>query len=123
MSTASYILGIVSALLVLAVVVELLRRGRLRERHAVWWMLAGLLALVAAVVPATLTWAARLVGVQVPTNLVFFASTAILFFVALQSSSELTVLEKRVRTLAEQSALLELRIRELEDRKKKASGS
>jgi len=123
MSTASYILGIVSALLVLAVVVELLRRGRLRERHAVWWMLAGLLALVAAVFPATLTWAARLVGVQVPTNLVFFASTAILFFVALQSSSELTVLEKRVRTLAEQSALLELRIRELEDRKKKASGS
>lgn len=123
MSTASYILGIVSALLVLAVVVELLRRGRLRERHAVWWMLAGLLALVAAVFPATLTWAARLVGVQVPTNLVFFASTAILFFVALQSSSELTVLEKRVRTLAEQSALLELRIRELEDRKKKASDS
>jgi len=118
MSIASYVLGIVAALLVLAVVVELLRRGRLRERHAVWWMLAGLLALVAAVFPATLAWAARLLGVQVPTNLVFFASTAILFFVALQSSSELTEIEKRVRTLAEQSALQELRIRELEDGKK-----
>ena len=115
MSVASYILGIVAALLVLIVVVELLRRGRLRERHAAWWLLAGLLALVAAVFPSTLTWVAGLLGVQVPTNLVFFAGIAILFFVALQSSSELTALEKQIRTLAEQTALQELRIRELED--------
>jgi len=114
MSLASYILGIVAALLVLGVVIELLRRGRLRERHAAWWILAGVLALVAAVFPVTLAWAAQLVGVQVPTNLVFFAGIAILFFVALQSSSELTALEKRVRTLAEHAALQDLRIRQLE---------
>ncbi|NYF11536.1 hypothetical protein HDC94_002692 [Leifsonia sp. AK011] len=114
MSVASYIFGIVSALLILVVVIEMLRRGRLRERHAVWWVIAGVLALIAGVFPSTLAWAARAVGIEVPTNLLFFVSIGILFFVALQTSAELTRLEAKTRTLAEQVALLELRIRELE---------
>lgn len=116
MSVVTYIFGIVSALLILVVVIELLRRGRLRERHAVWWIVAGVLALVIGVFPQTLDWAAGLLGIQIPTNLVFFVSIAILFLVALQSSAELTRLEAKTRTLAEHAALLELRVRELEQR-------
>lgn len=117
MSLASYIFGIVSALLVLIVVVELLRRGHLRERHAIWWLFAGILALVAGVFPSTLVWAANLVGIQAPTNMVFFVGIAILFFVCLQHSAELTKLEGKARTLAERVALLELRMEELESEK------
>lgn len=114
MSVASYVLGIVAAALILIVVIEMLRRHRLRERHAVWWVVAGILALIIGIFPKTLDWAAGLVGIAIPTNLVFFVSIAILFLVALQSSAELTKLESKTRTLAEQVALLELRIRELE---------
>jgi hypothetical protein len=114
MTTASYVLGVVASLLVLIIVIEMLRRRRLRERHALWWLVAGVLALIAGVFPQTLEWAAKLVGVQVPTNLVFFVSIAILFLVCLQHSSELTTVESKTRTLAEQSAMQELRIRELE---------
>ncbi len=121
MSAATYIFGIVSALLVLVVVVELLRRGRLRERHAIWWMFAGVLALIIGIFPATLVWAAKLVGVQAPTNLVFFVGIAILFFVCLQSSAELTRLEGKARTLAERVALLELRMNELEGTKRRTT--
>ena len=111
---ATYILGIASAALVLVVVIELLRRGRLRERHAAWWLVAGILALIIGIFPATLEWAARLVGVEVPTNLVFFVSIAILFLVCLQHSAELTRLESKTRKLAETEALLALRIERLE---------
>jgi hypothetical protein len=113
-TVVSYIFGILSALLILAVVVEMLRRRRLRERHAAWWFLAGLLALVAGVFPATLTWAAGLLGIAVPINLVFFVSIAILFLVSLQHSSEVTQLESKTRTLAERVALLELRLEQRE---------
>lgn len=109
MSVASYLFGVVSALLTLVVVIEMLRRRRLRERHAAWWFLAGVLALIAGVFPTTLEWAANLVGVTVPVNLVFFVSIAILFFVCLQHSSELTQLESKTRILAEHVALLELK--------------
>lgn len=114
MTVASYVLGVVSAVLVLGIVIEMLRRRRLRERHALWWLVAGVLALIAGVFPSTLEWAAHLVGVQLPTNLIFFVSVAILFLVCLQHATELTTVEAKTRTLAEQSALQELRIRELE---------
>ena len=116
MTFASYILSIVAALLVLVIVIEMLRRRRLRERHALWWLVAGLLALIASVFPGAVNWAAKLVGVQVPTNLIFFVSIAILFLVCLQHSAELTRVESKTRVLAEQLALQDLRIRALEKR-------
>ena len=78
MSITSYIFGIVAALATLFVVIEMLRRRRLRERHAIWWLIAGILALIIGVFPAILAWAAELIGVGEPTNLVFFVSIAIL---------------------------------------------
>ncbi len=108
MSVTSYVFGIVSALLVLVVVIELLRRGRLRERHAVWWLLAGTLALIAGIFPEVLEQAAAVLGIAVPINLTFFVSIAILFLVSLQQSAELTKLEAKTRTLAERVAILEL---------------
>ena len=115
MNISSYVLGILAALLILAVVIEMLRRQRLRERHATWWLFAGVLALVAGIFPASLVGAAKLLGVELPVNLVFFVALIILFLVCLQQSSELTSLEAKTRTLVEQSALQDLRIRALED--------
>ncbi|MCS5716599.1 DUF2304 domain-containing protein [Herbiconiux sp. CPCC 205763] len=114
MSVASYILGIVAAVIVLVVVIESLRRHHLRERHAIWWLGAGIIALIIGVFPDVLGWAAGLVGVTVPTNLVFFLSIAVLFLVSIQHSGELTELESETRTLAESVALQDLRIKQLE---------
>jgi hypothetical protein len=116
MTLASYIFGVLSALATLAVVIEMLRRRRLRERHAVWWLIAGTLALIVGIFPNTLTWAAALIGVAVPLNLVFFVSVAVLFLVCIQHSAELTALESKTRILAETTAFQEMRIDQLEKR-------
>ncbi len=116
MSITSYIFGILAALLTLGVVIEMLRRGRMRERHAIWWIVAGSLALLIGIFPGILAWLAALIGVGAPVNLVFFVSIAVLFLVCIQHSSELTTLESKSRTLAERSALQELRISQLEQR-------
>lgn len=114
MTTTAYVLGVVAALITLAVVIELLRRRRLRERHAVWWLLATTLALIAGLFPDLLAWAASFLGVVLPASLVFFVSIAVLVLVCIQHSAELTDLESETRALAERTALLELRLRELE---------
>ncbi|MDQ1581484.1 MAG: hypothetical protein QOD05_2259 [Microbacteriaceae bacterium] len=116
MSMTSYILGIVAALFTLGVVLEMLRRKQMRERHAVWWLLAGTLALVIGVFPGILTWAANLFGIGAPTNLVFFVSIAVLFLVCIQHSAELTTQEDKTRRLAEESVLQNMRLSELESR-------
>ena len=113
MTLRAYIFGISAAVFVLAVVVVMLRRGNLRERHAIWWLGAGIAALAVSAAPQALSWAAGLVGIDLPVNLVFFVSIAILFLVSLQHSAELTRLESKVRDLAETVAILELKCEEL----------
>ena len=114
MALFQYILGIFVAIFTLGIVIEMLRRRQLRERHAVWWLVAGGAALIVSVFPSILVATANFLGFEVPTNLVFFASLVVLFLVALQTSSELTKVESHNRNLAENIALLEIRIRELE---------
>ena len=116
MSLLSYIFGIVAALLTLVVVIEMLRRGRMRERHAIWWLVAGTLALIIGVFPQILDWLGGLLGVGLPVNLVFFVSIAVLFLVCIQHSSELTQLESKTRTLAERYAIQQLELEELKAR-------
>ncbi len=114
MNPVTYAFGIIAALLAVLAIVELMRRGTLRERHAVWWFVGGSLALVIAVFPQTLNWAATLVGVTLPVNLVFFVAIGLLFLVSLQYGAELTRIEEKMRTLAEKAAFHEQRIEDLE---------
>lgn len=114
MSLISQLIGIAAAALTIIVVVEMLRRRRLKERHALWWLIAGVLALIIGIFPGILDALAHAVGIEVPTNLIFFVSIAVLFLVCIQNSSELTALEEKTRILAEEATLLRLRLDELE---------
>jgi hypothetical protein len=67
-----------------------------------------------SIFPSILVRIAGAIGVEVPINLVFFVSVAVLFFVCLQLSSEVTRLEASTRVIAEIIALQELRIKTLE---------
>jgi hypothetical protein len=114
MNPVSYAFAIAAALIALLAVIEMLRRQRFRERHAFWWLLAAIVSLIVSIFPGTLEWAATAVGVEVPSNLAFFASIIVLFFVTVQHSSELTTLEEKTRVLAEHTALVEERLDVLE---------
>jgi hypothetical protein len=115
MNPIQYVLGIIASVTTFAIVIEMLRRRRLRERHAGWWLVAGLIAVIISIFPEILRWTAATLGFEIPVNLVFFLSLFILFLVALQHSSELTQLESQNRSRVERLVILELRVRELED--------
>jgi hypothetical protein len=106
--SANYVLGLVGSLITLVALFEMLRRRRLREKYAVLWVLVAVFTLLVALVPQLLFWAADLVGVEVPANLLFFLASMLLMLVSIQHSYELGRLEERSRTLAEEVALLRL---------------
>jgi hypothetical protein len=107
---ANYVLGLIGSLITLTLLFELMRRRRLREKYAVFWVVVALVTLVIAVFPDTLTSAADLVGVQVPANLLFFGASMLLLGVSIHQSYELGRLEERTRTLAEEVGLLRLEV-------------
>lgn len=94
----------------------MLRRRHLRERHAGWWLIAGIFAIVISVFPSTLQILSRALGFEVPVNLVFFVSLFTLFLVALQHSSELTQLESHNRAIVERLIVVELRVENLQEK-------
>ncbi|QNN54832.1 DUF2304 domain-containing protein [Nocardioides mesophilus] len=104
------ILGLLGSVTTLVVLFEMMRRHHLREKYAVLWASVAVMTLVVAAFPGLLAAAARLVGVEVPSNLLFFVASMLLLFVSVQHSHELGRLEERSRTLAEEVALLRLEI-------------
>ncbi|MBN9101507.1 MAG: DUF2304 domain-containing protein [Pseudonocardia sp.] len=111
------IVSVIVAIAALVLVFELLRRRRLREKYAVIWVVISIGTLVVALFPPLLGWVAALVGIQTPSNLLFFTSLIILFAVSLQLSREVGLLEEQSRRLAEEVGGLKLRMDALEQEK------
>jgi hypothetical protein len=108
--SANFILGLLGSVVTLALLFEMLRRQRLREKYAVFWAIVALFTLLFAFFPAILNWAAQVVGVAVPANLLFFLASMVLLTITIQHSYELGRLEDRTRTLAEELALLRMEL-------------
>ncbi len=102
------ILGIVGSAVILLTLFEMMRRHRLREKYALIWAVVALAVITVAVFPGLLVLASEAVGLEVPVNLLFFSAAIVILVLTLQHSSELSRLEERTRTLAEEIALLHL---------------
>ncbi|TPV52177.1 DUF2304 domain-containing protein [Pseudarthrobacter phenanthrenivorans] len=96
----------VLALAIVGVVVEMLRRKKLREKYAALWLIVGTGTLVLAAFPRLLTIVTQFSGVQLPSNLLFIISILLLLGVCLHLSWEISVVEDETRTLAEEVAIL-----------------
>lgn len=106
----STILGIAGSAIILLALFELMRRHRLREKYALIWALVAVAIITVAAVPALLVETSQALGLEVPANLLFFGAAIVILVLTLQHSSELSRLEERTRTLAEEVALLRLAI-------------
>ena len=114
---STYIVGVTASLATLVFVVELLRRGILREKFAVLWLLVTFTLTVVAIFPKILFFVASLLGVEVPANLLFVLGGLILLLVSVQLSFEVSRLDLRTRRLGEDLALLNEQVRILGEHK------
>lgn len=110
MSHDAYWLGVAGGLLIVAVVVEMVRRRYLRGRYAVVWVVLGVSAALMALFPTVLGRVANAAGVEIPFNLVLFLGSLAMLIMLMQLSSEAGRLQERTRVLAEEVALLKARL-------------
>jgi hypothetical protein len=110
------IVGSLAALVLVLIVVELIRRRRLRERYALLWLLTGLVMLVLSAWRDGLNTIAGWVGVtQYPPAVLFAAATLFIIVVLLHYSTVISKLADRNTILAQRVALLEQRLAAKED--------
>ncbi|BCW19687.1 hypothetical protein NtRootA9_23950 [Arthrobacter sp. NtRootA9] len=108
------LVGFIFVLVILVIIFEMLRRRHLREKYAVIWIIIGIGVLVLAAFPQLLFWLSGVLGVKVPSNLLFAMALVLLVSVCLHLSFEQSQAEDEIRVLAEEVGILRLKLLELE---------
>jgi len=107
------ILAIVGSGTVLLLVVELIRRGRLKERYSLLWLFAGGVLLVLSSSRNILEYISNRVGIYYPPSFLFLLAFLFLLLITLHFSVTISGLSEKNKRLAQELALLRQEMREL----------
>ena len=106
----------VASLVLLAVVFELIRSRRLRERYAILWLLTGLVILALSLWRGGLNTVAGWFGVETyPPSVLFAVASLFILVVLLHYSTVISRLADQNTILAQRVALLEAELGEQRD--------
>jgi hypothetical protein len=115
MSPRTQAIGVAGVVLALVLIVELVRRRRLRTAYSLLWLSIGSLVLLLAVWSDLVHNLARLLGVRSPGSMLFAAGILFALMILLEHSLALSFLWYENKCLSQETALLEWRIRRLEN--------
>jgi len=88
-----------------------LMRGRiLKEKFTLWWVMLALGVAVFAIFPGLLPWFSGVLGIETPSNFVFFIASLMFLVISVQFSVELSRADDRTRKLAEEVAILRTQV-------------
>ena len=102
--------SLAAALVVLAVVLELVRRRRLAERYSLLWIGTALVLCILAAWSGLLETLASAIGIAYPPNALFLVIGGFLMLVLLHFSIVITRLGEHNTRLAQRLAILEEKI-------------
>ena len=102
------------AVVFLVVILGLLKKGRLTVRYSLIWLMAGGALLVFAVFPYIVLVLRDWLNMEMPVNVIFTLVLAFVLLLLLSLSTIVSGFAEKLKRLAQENALLEKRVRELE---------
>ena len=107
------IAGAVASILMVLVVLELIRKRRLKERYALLWLATGIALLVLSIWRSATATIADWFGVETyPPAVLFAVATFFIILVLLDYSTAISKLVDQNVTLAQRLAILEEKVKE-----------
>ena len=100
----------------LLLIIDLVRRRKLREEYSWLWLLTGSVILLLMMWFGLLKGITHLIGAVKPSSTIFFFAFSFLFFISLHFSTVISKLTDRNKELAQKYALLELELKDLKER-------
>jgi len=107
------LLAIVFSLALLVLIVELVRRRKLREEYSFLWLIVGVVVLIVGVWFDFLLTVTRLIGLEAPVSGLFFFGIMFLIVNAISFSIRISAMTEQVKDLAQENAILRAEIAEL----------
>ncbi|MBI5441067.1 MAG: DUF2304 domain-containing protein [Deltaproteobacteria bacterium] len=106
------LLTIVSSACVMAGVVELIRRRRLKEKYAILWLFAGAGLMTLSLTRSLLEQISVAIGIFYPPSLLFLVAFGFLTLINLHYSTVISQLTERSNKLAQEVALLRAEVKQ-----------
>jgi len=100
------IFAIVASILIMIIVVELVRRRRLREEYSWLWLLTGAVIILLVVWYDLLLFITHFIGAIAPTTTLFIFGLLFLMLISLHYSMQISKLSHQVKEMAQQLTLL-----------------
>jgi hypothetical protein len=110
------VVAVIVTLLLLALVLELVRRRRLIERYALLWILAAFAMVILAVWRGGLKAIGDVIGVADPVNAIFLVAFAVVFALLIHFSVAISRLSEETKILAQVVSRLDAELRGLRGR-------
>jgi hypothetical protein len=106
------IIAIVGCGIGLIVIVELIRRGRLKEKYSLLWLFAGIILLIFSLSRKLLEYVSSLLGIYYPPSLLFLLAFIFLLLITLHFSVVISGLSDKNKKLAQELAILQQQMQE-----------
>lgn len=113
------IISIILSALLFLFVIELVRKGLLKERYSLLWLASTFALLVLSLWKGLLDKIAAFLGVFYPPSLLFLMAFIFLLLIVLHFSIVISIMSDKNRKLAQEIGLLKLKIEEIESRENK----
>lgn len=107
------ILGSVGFLLF---IIYLIKKGKMEVKYSIIWLAFSLCMIVFACFPYTVLILNDIAGVIDPVNFIFFTQIIFILLILLSVSAVISGFSKKIKQLAQANAILEKRVRELEEK-------
>ena len=106
---------LIAVLVYLGIIFWLLKKKRLTVRYSLIWLISGFVFLIFAVFPYVVLVLRDIFKMQMPVNVVFMLVLAFVLLLLLSISSIVSGQSEKIKRLTQSQALLEQRVRELEE--------
>jgi hypothetical protein len=105
-------------ILFLGLIIIFLRKNAFSLKYALLWLLTAAVMLIMGIFPSILLRISHLLGFEVASNALFSMLLGFVIIILLQQTATISKQNDKVKNLVQNNALLEKRIRELEDNNK-----
>ena len=108
------VVSVVGSLLLLLLVLELVRRRRLREQYALAWLVSGVILFILSFSRPLLSLIAQFLGIHYPPSALFLIGFFLFLLVLLHFSAIISRQANELKDLVQEVALLQWRVSQCE---------
>lgn len=113
--TVQQVVGILCIIAILYIG-NLVRVKRLELKYALVWFAVGVMLLIFDLAPGIMEWLARLLGIALPINMLFFLGFGFVLIIILTQTVVISNLTRKTKRLTQEVALLHRRIDNIKTR-------